>query len=122
MKRSAIVTLAISGAIIISSTTGCDRGYDGQQIAEDYDTTQPMTNNTYHASHGYWHAPYREWYPYPYNYYEPGRGYFYGGSWSASPHVSSVTTSVPRASGRAVGTSSHIVRGGFGGHSSSVAG
>ena len=83
-----------------------------------------MTNNTYVASHGYWHAPYHNWYPYPYNYFDPARGYFHGGQWSPAPHESTITASRPLAANSSgagkPSSSSHISRGGFGGHSSSA--
>ena len=98
MKRSKLVTLVISGAIL----AGCDdRSGGGNWQYGD----QPLTNNTYSPGYGYWHAPYSSWYPYPYNSYTPGLGYYHGGTYSESPHVSSITSSRP-----SIATS----RGGFG--------
>src|ERR1700733_507315 len=104
MKKSMMVTLVISGALL----AGCD---DNQNAWGD-NQDQVVTNNTYVPGQGYWHAPYSGWYPYPYNSYHPGRGYYHGGFYSAAPHVSSVTSS------HLSGSSSHsssVSRGGFGG-------
>lgn len=47
---------------------------------------------------GYYHAPYRGWYPLPYNHYDPQRRqYFHGGQWTPQPHASIVNLSEPRA-------------------------
>jgi hypothetical protein len=54
-----------------------------------------MTNNTYRPGYGYWHAPFRGWYPYPYNYYRPGFGYFAGGGYRPAPFVSPIIVSPP---------------------------
>ena len=118
MKRSTMVTLVISGALL----TGCDdQTSSGDSAGADwqYGNGQTLTNNTYNPSYGYYHAPYGAWYPYQYNSYHPGLGYYHGGSYSPTPHISSVTSSHPVSSFSH--GSSGISRGGFGGsgHSSS---
>ncbi len=130
MKKSTAVTLIISGALL----TGCDQrpnSYSGGS----YGTNQPITNNTYVVGRGYWHAPYHDWFPYPFNYYRPGFGYYHGGRYSDFPQISTVTESFPDNSsgytshGGYYGSSYHgdssgssfgggssgISRGGFGG-------
>ncbi|HZM06402.1 MAG TPA: hypothetical protein VFC44_25655 [Candidatus Saccharimonadales bacterium] len=116
MRKSAAVTLILSGSLL----TGCDPNRNG--IAPhnaDSANDAPYTNNTYHAGYGYWHAPYRAWYPYPYNYYSPGLGYYHGGGWSSAPEESSVaaSSSLVRGAGERITgarSSSSITRGGFG--------
>lgn len=89
--------------------------------------TGSITNNTYVAGRGYWHAPFYAWYPYPYNDYRPSLGYYYGGSFHDTPHSSPITASRPGSisGSRSSANSSHassVSRGGFGssGHSSAA--
>jgi hypothetical protein len=115
MKRSMAVTLVISGALM----AGCDDPtYAGRDWSSD---GQPITNNTYVAGQGYWHAPYRAWYPYPYDYYRPGFGFFHGGLYSPAPEASPILASVPDPGakfgprgGLAAGDRAGVARGGFG--------
>ena len=65
--------------------------------------------------HGYYHAPYHSFYPHPYNYYFPGRGYYHGGSYSVAPERSGISASSP-SGGIAPNT---VNRGGFARSSSS---
>jgi len=114
MKRSKRLTLVIFGALL----TGCDEPSDPSNSRGQYGRGQSLTNNTYVPGHGYYHAPYHSWYPYPYNSYHPGLGYYHGGDFSPSPHTSPVTASRPIGSSA---RASFISRGGFGafGHSAS---
>ena len=114
MKKSRLVTLVISGAIL----AGCE---DRPASGDWQYGNQPLTNNTYMPDHGYWHAPYQSWYPYPYNSYFPGLGYYHGGLYSEAPHASSITSSRPLFSSGSgssgsgsFGSSGSISRGGFG--------
>jgi hypothetical protein len=52
-------------------------------------------NNEYIPGVGYYHAPYRAWYPYPYNHHDPARGYFAGGLWQALPWAIALSQSRP---------------------------
>ena len=114
MKKSAAVTLILSGSLL----TGCEPDYNSPPSADN----TVYTNNTYRAGFGYWHAPYGQWYPYPYNYYSPTMGYYHGGSWSSRPEIAAARSSSSYGGGIAgishgnvsrVGESS-IARGGFG--------
>jgi hypothetical protein len=106
MKRSSAVALVISGALL----TGCNSSND-----YSWEDSQTYTNNHYVASRGYYHAPYRAWFPFPYNYYDSARRtYYHGGNYTTDPHVSNVTASQPTA--RRATSSSHsssVHRGGF---------
>ena len=45
---------------------------------------------------GYYHAPFRAFYPMPYNYFEPKSGrYFYGGIWGESAFLNFTNVSSP---------------------------
>jgi hypothetical protein len=107
MKKSRLVTLVISGALL----AGCE----DRPVNRDWQYgDQPLTNNTYSPGHGYWHAPYHDWFPYPYNSYYPGQGYYHGGNYSMTPHASDIISSRPSSSSSSRGTSGSISRGGFG--------
>ena len=105
------VTLVVSGALM----TGCDaQRYNGG--GQDWSSgDQPITNNTYVAGQGYWHAPYHSWFPYPYNYYRPGVGYYHGGIFSDAPESSPIVQSFPARGGLFGGEHAGVSRGGFGG-------
>ncbi|HTA30126.1 MAG TPA: hypothetical protein VK731_06560, partial [Candidatus Cybelea sp.] len=121
MKKSALVTLVLSSALV----SGCDEvspeGYPA------YATGTNVTNNTYVSGLGYYHAPYHGWFAYPYNYYRAGYGYYHGGNYTAQPYVSEIRSSLPMApstfsdgggSGGHFGagkSSASVARGGFGG-------
>lgn len=113
MKKSAAVTLVISGAILV----GCNDQPNQSADWSSYPATNgPITNNTYWPGHGYWHAPYYSWYPYPYNYYRPGFGYYYGGRYWDHADPNPLAASVPPHSSSFGG--SHFVGGTSGGSSS----
>ena len=105
MKKSSVVVLVISGALL----AGCDSSDNSS-----WEPSQTYTNNHYAAGRGYYHAPYHAWYPFPYNYRDPSRGYYHGGQYTSDPHVSSITQSQPTAVRRSTtSSSSRISRGGF---------
>jgi hypothetical protein len=121
MKKSTLVTLVLSGAL----AGGCDDQSQNGRSGQAANTI--LTNNTYTPSLGYYHAPYRGWFEYPYNYYRPGFGYYHGGTYSPQPEVSDVVASFPSrpftfgtggvGGGGHIGSiasSSSVSRGGFG--------
>ena len=76
------------------------------------------TNDHYIAGVGYYHAPFRAFYPYRYNHFDPAtRRYFYGGEWGAAPFQSAINISTPtaEAANAAEAARAATVRGGFGG-------
>jgi hypothetical protein len=121
MKKSGLVTLVLSGALV----GGCD---DRSQYGDpSYAAGASVTNNTHVSGLGYYHAPYQGWFEYPYNYYRPGFGYYHGGFCTPQPFVSEIFSSVPSGSFAAWGasgggvtrsgsaaSSSSVSRGGFG--------
>jgi hypothetical protein len=129
MKKSTLVTLVLSGALM----GGCDgRNRSG---SAGYATDADVTNNTYVSGLGYYHAPYHGWYDYPYNYYRPGWGYYHGGIYTPAPFTSDISSSRPMRSptfsGGGIGGGAHfgsvahsssVSRGGFGsiGHGGSI--
>jgi hypothetical protein len=75
------------------------------------------TNNYYVPGVGYYHAPFRAWYPFPYNHFDPqNQRYFYGGQWAATPHQTITNISAPTAevARQAQAQRTDVPRGGFG--------
>ena len=115
-----MVTLVLSGAL----AGGCNQRSQVQLETPDPQGTNVtvITNNTYVEGRGYYHAPFHAWFEYPYNYYRPGYGYYYGGNYSSRPYISDIFVSRPSrsvsiGSFSSGGGSSHI---GSAAHSSSV--
>lgn len=66
---------------------------------------------------GYYHAPFRDFFPQPYNAYDTSRKqYYFGGRWGEQPHQSIVNVSAPtpQAIQRAETLLAQVRRGGFG--------
>jgi hypothetical protein len=82
VKRSTAVALVLSGAIL----GGCSRRDEQPKSAAARDS-QVVTNDTYIEGRGYYHAPFHAWYPFPYNFYSPGVGYYRGGTYYAQPDL-----------------------------------
>jgi hypothetical protein len=91
VKRSRSIRLVLIGGISASALTGCDQIQSPPVSASDV-----YTNNFYVQGVGYYHAPFRAFYPMPYNYFEPKSGrYFYGGIWGESAFQSFTNISSP---------------------------
>jgi hypothetical protein len=121
MKRSSQVVLAISGVVTLT-LVGCGDSYTEPRTVIQPENT--YTNNQYVSGAGYYHAPFRAWYPYTYDYHDASRGYYRGGQWYPTPDIMPIQTSRPTmeaathaqaAHDSAVGTR----RGGFGSSSRS---
>jgi hypothetical protein len=90
--------------------------------ADAVSTSNVYANDSYIAGAGYYHAPFRAWYPMPYNSYDAGRKmYYYGGRWAPAPYESVVNLSSPTAEAvrQEEATRSNVTRGGFGSSSRS---
>lgn len=80
------------------------------------------TNDAHIPGAGYYHAPFRAFFPLPYNHYDAQKKlYFQGGQWSPAPHRSIVNISAPTpdAAQRAESARTDIRRSGFGSTSGS---
>ena len=96
MKRSRQITLVLSGTLAGSMFSGCEPSWDDEaNLGPTITAANTYTNNHYVHGAGYYHAPYRAWYPFPYNYYDPVRGYYHGGQWAPRPNNNTVTASQP---------------------------
>lgn len=106
-RRSTKVALVLLGTV---GVVGGVVAWDAWKRADENDVaTMPLeaprpvaadrdySNNDFTPGVGYYHAPYHAWYPYPYNYYDPARGYFAGGLWQAAPFLVGMMNSRPSA-------------------------
>jgi hypothetical protein len=83
-------------------------------------TDNVYANDYYVPGVGYYHAPFRAWYPLPYNHFDSSRQQYYcGGQWSAAPTESITNMSSPteQAASLAEASRTDVMRGGFGGTS-----
>jgi len=84
-------------------------------------TESYLTNDDHVPGAGYYHAPFRGFYSFPYNYYDVNKKlYFYGGQWGAAPYRSIVNISAPTPEAvraAAAARTDNVRRSGFGGTS-----
>ena len=125
-RRSAWVTISVAAAIVVGAPVLFYQCSDDDDPVVD---GQTYTNNHYVPGVGYYHAGYHGFFPFPYNYYDAGRGgYFSGGSWRSSPDTArNLASSVPSRSTVASANSQFrgtqaSSRGGFGRTGSSFSG
>jgi hypothetical protein len=106
VKRSTAVVLVLSGAIL----NGC--GHREEEIKPAARESQVLTNDTYVAGRGYYHAPFHAFFPFPYNHYSPGVGYYRGGQFHSQPDL---RVPPPTQPGRSFATrdNAKVNRGGF---------
>ena len=111
VKRSKSIRLILLGGLSTAALTGCE-----QQPAVS--TQNFYTNNFYIPGAGYYHAPFRNWYSLPYNYFSTAKQlYYYGGEWKPQPFASitNISSPTPDAVSAAEIARTDIARGGFGG-------
>ena len=83
------------GGLAAGALTGCGPGSSSPVISAE----NVYTNNYYVPGVGYYHAPFRLFFPTPYNHFEPvRRQYFFGGQWAIAPHESITNISAPTVS------------------------
>ncbi len=106
------------GGLSAGAITACDPAAHPPRVSQD----AVYTNNYYVPGAGYYHAPFRAWYPVAYNYFDPhSRRYFFGGQWAEAPHESITNISAPTVAAvqLAQAQRTDIPRGGFGSSSHS---
>ena len=93
--------------------SGCSRRNEQPRAA--LRTSQVVTNDTYIEGRGYYHAPFHTWYPFPYNFYSPGIGYYRGGSYYPQPDLTIPKPTYPGkfAYASAANAEERVNRGGF---------
>ncbi len=93
MKRSQHIRLVLVGGL---SSAALTTGDSFAQVAGYTLRGNAFTNDHYLPNAGYYHAPYRAWFPHRYNHFDPQRKqYFHGGQWSDQSHQSFTNISTP---------------------------
>jgi len=112
MKRSPKLSLLLLGGLCGGGLTGCLRN---KELAS-YQSEQVFANDFQVQGLGYYHAPYRGWYPYRYNYQDPNtKLYYHGGLWTRTPNESPINLSSPTPQAlSAYDHATQVVRRGFG--------
>ena len=111
-KRSKRIRLLLLGGLSAGAMAGCSPTRPPAISTDDV-----YGNNYYVAGIGYYHAPFRAWYEYPYNYYDARKRLFYfGGQWSPAPNISITNLSSPTQPTvrTAEANRTDVARGGFG--------
>ena len=119
MKRSRSIRLVLISGLSAGAVTSCGPA-DFRKTPLSAETV--YTNNFFVPGVGYYHAPFRAWYPRPYNDFDPQTGrYFYGGQWGTSPcqSITNISTPTTAAVQGAQALRTDVRRGGFGGTSHS---
>lgn len=115
MKRSRSVRRLLLGGFTAGALA---TGAAAQSSTAPVTTDRLYTNEAHIPGVGWYHAPFRAFYAFPYNHYDPARRqYFFGGQWAAAPHRSIVNISSPTAEAaqRAQALRTDVRRSGFGG-------
>ena len=114
MKRSKIVKRVLLGGLSAGALSVCALAATPPQVT----TESYLTNDEHVPGAGYYHAPFRAFYPLPYNHFDPNRKlYFYGGQWGPAPYRSIVNISTPTPEAvraAAAQRTDHVRRSGFG--------
>ena len=117
MKRSRSIRLVLIGGLSAGALTSC-----GPDDRPPVSASSVYTNNYFVPGVGYYHAPFRAFFPIPYSHFEPGnQKYFYGGKWGDAPHqsITNISTPLPGIAQQAQAQRMDVRRGGFGRSSSS---
>ena len=107
------------GGLSAGALTSCGP-QSSQQASISADNV--YTNNFYVPGAGYYHAPFRAWYSFPYNHFDPQtRRYFYGGQWGEAPfqNITNISAPTPATARQAEAQRTDVARGGFGSTSGS---
>jgi hypothetical protein len=119
MKRSKIVKRVLLGTLTAGALSACAVAASAPMVT----TESYLTNDEHVPGAGYYHAPFRAFYAFPYNHYDVSRKlYFYGGRWGSSPYRSIVNISAPTPEAVRAATASrtdNVRRSGFGATSGS---
>jgi hypothetical protein len=115
MKRSRTIRLLLLGGVSAGALAGCNPSAQTQKppLAEN----NVYTNDYYVPGVGYYHAPFRRWYPMRYNHFDQKSGrYYFGGQWATAPYqsITNISSPLPDAVQRAELMRTDITRGGFG--------
>jgi hypothetical protein len=144
LRAPLLIAAGLLGVPLAMSLAGhvFDNDEDDAPSAVSASTAYPM--NHFLPGAGYYHAPYHAWFPMPFNFRDPARGWYRGGQWRSAERESDaeraeeqrtsgfassggrtggaarVMTSRPtpdaaqRANASAASHSANVIRGGFG--------
>lgn len=95
------------GSLSTAALTAGDSGAQSQSTPTRAYALQgnAFTNDHYLSYAGYYHAPYRAWFPLRYNHYDSQQQkYFHGGLWTEQPHqsITNISTPLPEAVNAAI--------------------
>lgn len=114
MKRSTQIKLILLG-LGAAAAGGC--GSREKREEPRITTESYYPNDHYIAGAGYYHAPFRAFFPQRYNQFDAERQqYYYGGTWADRPFAShiNISTPMPEAVKAAESARHAVTRGGFG--------
>ena len=117
MKRSRSIRLVLIGGLSAGLAAGCG---PSAGTKSPVGTENVYTNNYFLSGAGYYHAPFRNWYAWPYNHFDPQtQRYYAGGLWTPTPHqsITNLSEPTPGAVQVAQAQRTDVPRGGFGGSS-----
>ncbi len=113
-SREVITPLLIAAGVIglplAIGLSQCSSDHDDSDQASGtpptVSTAQSYPNNYFLPGAGYYHSPFHAWFPFPFNHYVAGRGWYRGGDWrpAATPDpqensaISRLNASFPRSS------------------------
>jgi hypothetical protein len=115
VKRSRQIGLVLLGGASLGALPACAPGPVVKEPAVSTDLV--YANDHFIPGVGYYHAPFRAFFPRRYNEVDPlSKLYFYAGNWHATPHQSiiNVSSPTPAAVEFAQRARTDIPRGGFG--------
>jgi hypothetical protein len=114
VKRSRSIRLVLIGGLSAGALTSCG---PGDSAKAPVSAQNVYTNDYFVPGVGYYHAPFRAFYPLRYNHFDPQtQRYFFGGQWSPSPHesITNLSAPLPLVAQQAEAQRTDIPRGGFG--------
>ncbi len=126
MKRSQQIRLILIGTLSSAALSSGDSSAQTPPPGGYALSGNVFTNDHYLPTAGYYHAPYRAWFPLRYNYFDAEQQkYFHGGRWTTEPHqsITNISAPLPQAIASATPTqprppahttATHIHRSGFG--------
>lgn len=112
MKRSKHIRVILITGLSAGALAGCD-----QSGPLPVSTSNVYTNDFYVPGVGYYHAPYRAFFAYPYNHFDPQKNqYYFGGNWAALPNesITNISSPMTNAAVFAEAQRTDVTRGGFG--------
>jgi hypothetical protein len=118
VKRSHRIALVLLGGASAGAFSGCSESDAARPVRISSQCV--YVNDYYVPGAGYYHAPFRRFYPFRYNSYDTrAKLYYFGGQWGRSPFQSPINISSPfeDAARLAEASRTDVVRGGFGGTS-----